>query len=162
MRNRAAGVAIVFTALAMLAGCTTAASSDPAKQASVTKTLAASGSTSVAPAPTAPASTPLGAGERAWAAFSHRGLSSSAWWARLKPLLSEAARAVYVYDDPRNIPEMRTTGKIYLSAKAPAEPRFTAEVIVPTSKGVFSLDLERHTVKSPWLLYAIKFPPGVH
>ena len=113
-------------------------------------------------APTAPASTPLGAGERAWAAFSHRGLAYSAWWAQLKPLLSEAAQAVYVYDDPRNIPEMTITDKIHLAAKAPAEPRFTAEVIVPTSKGTFRLDLERHTIRSPWLLYAIKFPPAVH
>jgi len=155
-------VAVVLTTLGVLTGCTSAASSDPAKHASASKTPAASGSPLAMPAPTAPASTPLGAGERAWAAFSHRGLSYSAWWAQLKPLLSEAAQAVYVYDDPRNIPEMRITDKIHLAAKAPAEPRFTAEVIVPTSKGAFRLDLERHTIKSPWLLYAIKFPPAVH
>ena len=161
MRNRAAGVAIVLTTLGVLASCTTAASNDPAKRASASKTTTGSGSPSAAPAPTAPASTSLGAGERAWAAFSHHGLSYSAWWAQLKPLLSEAAQAVYVYDDPRNIPEMTITDKIHLAAKAPAEPRFTAEVIVSTSKGTFRLDLERHTTKSPWLLYAIKFPPAV-
>jgi hypothetical protein len=161
MKNRAAGVAIVLTTLGVQAGCSTAASSDPVKHASASKTTAASGSPSAVPAPTAPASTPLGAGERAWAAFSHQGMSYSAWWAQLKPLLSEAAQAVYVYDDPRNIPDMRITDKIHVAVKAPAEPRFTAEVIVPTSKGAFRLDLERHTTKSPWLLYAIKFPPAV-
>lgn len=161
MRTRAAGVAIVLTTLGILAGCATAAKSDPAKHASASKTTVATASPSAVPAPTAPASTPLGAGERAWAAFSHRGLPYPAWWAHLKPLLSEAAQAVYVYDDPRNIPEMTITRKIHLAAKAPAEPKFTAEVIVPTSKGTFRLDLERHTIKAPWLLYAIKFPPTV-
>ena len=111
--------------------------------------------------PTASARTPLGAGQRAWAAFSHRGLSYDAWWAQLRPLLSEAARAVYVYDDPRKLPSMKLTQKLHLAAKAPAEAKYTAEVVVPTSKGVFALDLERHTIKSRWLLYAIKFPPGV-
>ena len=112
-------------------------------------------------APTAPAGTPLGAGERVWAAFSQRGVSHDAWWAKLKPLLSDSAQAVFVYDDPRKIPSMKLTGKIHVAAKAPDQPRFTAEVVVPTSKGVFALDLERHTLKSPWLLYAIKFPRGV-
>lgn len=88
-------------------------------------------------------------------------MSYDSWWKQLKPLLSDAARAVYVYDDPRNIPSMRVTEKIHLAAKAPAEPKYTAEVVVPTSKGVFGLDLERHKVGSPWLLYAIRFPPTV-
>ena len=111
--------------------------------------------------PTAPAGTPLGAGERVWAAFSERGLPYAAWWTKLKPLLSDSAQAVYVYDDPRNIPVMKLTAPLSLAAKAPDQPRYTAEVVVPTSKGEFRLDLERHTVGSPWLLYAIKFPPGV-
>ena len=110
----------------------------------------------------APAHTPLGAGERVWMAFSDQGLSHDTWWAQLKPLLSDSAQAVYVYVDPRNLPSMTITGKIHLAAKAPARPHYTAEVIVPTSKGVFALDLERHTLKSRWLLYAIKFPRGVH
>jgi hypothetical protein len=110
----------------------------------------------------APAGTPLGAGERVWVAFADRTLSQAAWWAQLKPLLSDSARAVYVYDDPRNIPPMTLTGKPRLAPKPPAQPRFTAEVVVPTSKGVFALDLERHTLKSKWLLYAIKFPRTVH
>jgi hypothetical protein len=88
-------------------------------------------------------------------------LSHDTWWAHLEPLLSGAARATYVYDDPRNIPTMSLTGKIHLAPKPPDQPRYTAEVVVPTSKGVFALDLERHTLKSRWLLYAIKFPPGV-
>ena len=103
----------------------------------------------------------MGAGERAWAAFSERGLSYDAWWKQLRPMLSDAARAVYVYDDPRNLPTMKVTEKISLAAKAPNEPKYTAEVVVPTSKGVFRLDLERHKVGSPWLLYAIKFPRTV-
>jgi hypothetical protein len=111
--------------------------------------------------PTAPAGTPLGSGERVWAAFSQRGLTHDAWWAHLEPLLSDAARAVYVYDDPRNIPAMKLTGKTRLAANAPGQAKYTAEVIVPTSKGDFALDLERHTLQSRWLLYAIKFPPGV-
>jgi hypothetical protein len=88
-------------------------------------------------------------------------VSYDAWWAQLKPQLSQAARAVYVYDDPSKIPSMTITGKIHLAAKAPAQARYTAEVVVPTSKGVFRLDLERHKIGSPWLLYAIKFPPAV-
>jgi len=109
----------------------------------------------------APASTPLGAGERAWAAFSDRGLSRDAWWKQLEPLLSDSARAVYVYDDPRNLPSMTLTGKPRLAPKPPDRPHYTAEVVVPTSEGVFALDLERHSLKSRWLLYAINFPPGV-
>jgi hypothetical protein len=111
--------------------------------------------------PTASARTPLGTGERVWAAFSHRGVSYDAWWARLEPLLSDSARAVYVYDDPRNIPSMELTGPIRPAAKPPGQARYTAEVVVPTSKGVFRLDRERHTLASMWLLYAIKFRPGV-
>ena len=158
---RARVVAIALVACGALTGCqapgTPAAHHDSASGA-------AQPTTSPPPAtftPTAPASSPLGAGERVWAAFSQRGLSQDAWWARLKPLLSDSAQAVYVYDDPRNLPAMTVNGKIQLAAKAPDQPRFTAEVVVPTSKGVFQLDLERHTVKSPWLLYAIKFPAGV-
>lgn len=111
--------------------------------------------------PTASASTPLGAGERVWAAFSHRGLPYRAWWAQLSPLLSEAARAEYVYDDPANIPAMRLTSRIRLAPRSPGEARYTAAVLVPTSLGLFRLDLERHTTKSGWLLFAIKFPPAV-
>jgi hypothetical protein len=114
------------------------------------------------PPPTAPAGTPLGAGQRVWAAFAHRGLPYDTWWAQLRPLLSDAARAVYVYDDPRNLPAMSLTGKIRVAAKAPAEPKYTAEVIVPTDKGAFALDLERHTLRSRWLLYALEFPRAVH
>jgi hypothetical protein len=104
---------------------------------------------------------PLGAGERAWAAFSARGLSQQDWWARLEPLLSRSARAVYVYDDPRNLPDLTLTGDIHVAPKAPDRPKYTAEVVVPTSKGTFGLDLERHSLRSRWLLYAIKFPPSV-
>jgi hypothetical protein len=68
---------------------------------------------------------------------------------------------VYVYDDPSKIPPMKLTDKIRLAPKPPQEAGYTARIIVATSKGVFDLDLERHTLKSPWLLYAIKFPPGV-
>jgi hypothetical protein len=162
MRNRAVAAAVVMlTILGAFAGCTSGASSAPAKPAPRSDAAAASDSPSPIFTPTAPASTPLGAGERVWAAFSHRGLPYDAWWAQLKPLLSEAARAVYVYDDPRNIPSMRITAKIHLAAKPPAEARYTADVLVPTSKGVFGLDLERHTIGSTWLLYAIKFPPAV-
>lgn len=110
---------------------------------------------------TAPAGTPLGAGQRVWVAFTTRGLSQHAWWAKLRPLLSNAAQATYVYDDPRNLPPMTMTGQLHVAPKPPAEPRFSAEVVAPTSKGVFRLDLERHKIGSPWLLYAIKFPPAV-
>ena len=157
-------VAVVLTALGLVAGCGATPSSHPATHASTSGTAAGTRSTapsSSAPAPTAPARTPLGAGERAWAAFSQRGVSYDTWWARLRPLLSNAARAVYVYDDPRKLPALRLTSKIHLAAKPPAEPKYTAEAVVATSKGVFRLDLERHTLGSPWLLYAIKFPPGV-
>ena len=112
--------------------------------------------------PTADPRTPLGAGQRAWAAYSERGLPQAQWWAQLKPLLSAGAAATYVYTDPRNLPPMKVTGPIRVAAKAPDQPKFTVEVVVPTDKGAFRLDLERHTLKSPWLLYAIKFPQGVH
>jgi hypothetical protein len=156
--------ALVLTALGLVAGCGATPSSSPSKHASTSGAAAGSGSATPAPsapAPTAPARTPLGAGERAWAAFSQRGVSYDTWWARLRPLLSNAARAVYVYDDPRKLPDLKLTSKIHLAAKPPAEPKYTAEAVVATSKGVFRLDLERHTLGSPWLLYAIKFPPAV-
>ena len=53
------------------------------------------------------------------------------------------------------------TGTITVAAKPPARPGYTAEVVVPTSKGTFRLDLERSTKTSPWLLYGMQFPPGV-
>jgi hypothetical protein len=151
----------VLLALGAFAGCTTQPSTAPAKRSPAREAAAPTSSPSPRFTVTAPAGTPLGAGERAWAAFSHRGVSYDAWWAQLKPLLSESARAVYVYDDPRNLPPMTITGQIHLAAKAPGEARYTAEVVVPTSKGVFDLDLERHKIGSIWLLYAIKFPPAV-
>jgi hypothetical protein len=179
MSKRAAPAATLLVLLA-LTGCTAAPKDPPASHTSSgstsssgtsssgtsssgTSSSGASATRTPTPALTAsaPAGTPLGAGERVWAAFSQRGLTYDAWWAQLRPLLSDSARAVYRYDDPRNIPSMTITDKIHVAAKAPARPRYTAEIIVATSKGRFGLDLERHTLKSRWLLYAIKFPPGV-
>ena len=156
-------VAAGLTVLGMvLAGCTGAqGSASKHHPASADPSPAAAGSASAVLTPTASVGTPLGAGERAWAAFAQRGVGYAAWWARLKPLLSDSARAVFAYDDPRNIPEMTLTGKLHVAARPPARPGYTAEVVVPTSRGDFGLDLERHTLRSPWLLYAIKFPPGV-
>jgi hypothetical protein len=161
---RAATLALVLTAVGAVGGCASTPSSAPAKHAASAPSAAtspAASSPSPMVTPTAPASTSLGAGERVWAAFSESGLSQDAWWKQLSPLLSDSARAVYVYDDPQNLPEMKLTGTIHLAVKPPAEPRFTAEVVVPTSKGTFALDLERHTLKSRWLLYSITFPHGV-
>lgn len=172
MSLRAAlGLALVPVLLAV-AGCTAvlgrhaeqpSATSSSGSQHQADATTAASPSLAPNPTltPTEPASTPLGAGQRVWAAFSQRSLPYAAWWARLSPMLSDAARAVYVYDDPRHIPAMTLTGTIHLAAKAPDQAGYTAEVIVPTSKGDFALDLERHTLTSPWLLYSITFPHGV-
>jgi hypothetical protein len=161
----AAPAAALLVGLAALTGCTADPSGATTSHKSTSSPSTSSPSATSTPTPsltpTAPAGTPLGAGERVWAAFSQRGLSYGEWWAGLRPLLSDSARAVYRYDDPRNIPTMTVRDKIRLAAKAPSRPRYTAEVIVPTSKGRFGLDLERHTLKSRWLLYAIKFPPGV-
>lgn len=160
MRLRAIAAIVVLFAVAA-AGCSANASGQP----SHSQTMRSSASDSPSPTsmltPTAPASTPLGAGQRIWAAFSERGLSYREWWSQLKPQLSDSAQAVYAYDDPRNIPSMKLAGTPYVSAKPPAQPGFTAEVVVPTDKGSFRLDLERHSKKSPWLLYAIKFPHSV-
>ena len=161
MNARTAGAAAFLVMIGLVSGCSAAASGDPARHAPSTSASPAADSPSPMLTPTASARTPLGRGERVWAAFSQRGLSYDTWWARLEPLLSGSARAVYVYDDPRNIPAMELTGPIRLATKAPGDPRYTAEVVVPTSKGVFKLDLERHKLSSPWLLYAIKFPSGV-
>jgi hypothetical protein len=165
MSARSVTVAMVLVVLAAAGGCAKSAGGTSADHASTKHTTAAADSTSPSPTPmitpTAPAGTPLGAGERVWAAFSERGLSYDAWWARLKPLLSDSAQAVYVYDDPSKIPAMRLTDKIRLAPKPPQQAGYTARVIVSTNKGVFDLDLERHTLKSPWLLYAITFPPDV-
>ena len=163
MSPRTTTVAMVFLALGASAGCASSAGSTAAHHTAAQHSAATADSPAPTPppTPTAPAGTPLGAGQRVWAAFSQGDLPYAAWWAHLKPLLSDSAQAVYVYDDPRKIPSMKLTDKIRLAPKPPAEPRFTAEVVVPTTKGVFRLDLERHTLKSPWLLYAIQFPPGV-
>jgi hypothetical protein len=162
MNRRAASmVAVLLVAVACLAGCSSSGGTSTQQPSKGHTSPVAASSPSPMLTPTASVRTPLGAGERVWAAFSHRGLSYDDWWAQLKPLLSEAARAVYVYDDPRKLPSMTLSGKLHLAAHAPDEAKYTAEVVVPTSKGEFALDLERHTVKSPWLLYAIKFPPGV-
>jgi hypothetical protein len=161
MNTRVATAAMILTVLGASAGCAAAHSSAPPSHAPSSDPSPKAAAPSPMLTPTAPAGTPLGTGERVWAAFSERGLSHDDWWALLKPLLSDSAQAVYVYDDPRNIPSMKITDKIHLAAKAPAEPKYTAEVVVPTSRGDFGLDLERHTLASKWLLYAIKFPPGV-
>jgi hypothetical protein len=161
MKLRAAVVTTLVLA-GVAAGCAGTPQGHAAKAAQTPTPSPATSPTSQAVPVTAPARTPLGTGERVWAAFSQRGTSYDAWWARLGPLLSDSARAVYVYDDPANIPAMKLTGSIHLAAKAPGERRYTAEVVVPTSKGIFGLDLERHTLTSRWLLYAIRFPAGVH
>jgi hypothetical protein len=157
MKAVLAASALTLVTLGAVTGCTSATSTAHTRHAASTP----SASPSPRVTPTAPATTSLGAGERVWAAFSETGLSQDAWWKQLAPLLSDSARAVYVYDDPSNLPDLKLTGKIHLAAKPPAEPRYTAEVVVPTSKGTFALDLERHTLKSRWLLYSITFPPGV-
>lgn len=157
MKAVLATLALMLVTMGAVAGCASSASTAHTRHAASTP----SASPSPMVTPTAPANTSLGAGERVWAAFSETGLSQDEWWQQLGPLLSDSARAVYVYDDPSNLPDMKLTGKIHLAAKPPAEPRYTAEVVVPTSKGTFALDLERHTLKSHWLLYSITFPPGV-
>ena len=170
-RRRVALVGGALAAVTVVSGCGGAsgsqgASSTPSSTSSATtsgtSTSAASPSAAAAThAAYAPASTALGTGQRVWAAFSHRGLTHDQWWAGLRPLLSEAARATYVYDDPQNLPRLDLAGKIRAAAKAPSDPHFTAAVLVPTNKGVFQLDLERHNRSSPWLLYAIRFPRSV-
>jgi hypothetical protein len=162
--RHASALALAVVVLGSAAGCASTGGKTPVSHSAAPSKTAASSAPSADPAytPTAPAGTSLGAGERVWAAFSDRALSYGAWWAQLKPLLSDSAQAVYVYDDPSKIPAIKVTGKIHLAAKPPDEPHFTVEVVVPTSKGQFGLDLERRTLSSKWLLYAIKFPPGVH
>jgi ABC-type transport system substrate-binding protein len=160
MNTRATTAAVILALLGAVAGCSHSPSASPSAHGSSDPSPAAAAPSPML-TPTAPADTPLGAGQRVWAAFSERGLSYDAWWAQLEPLLSDSARAVYVYDDPRNLPAMKLTDKLRLAAKAPAQARYTAEVVVPTDKGDFALDLERHTLGSTWLLYAIKFPPSV-
>ena len=131
---------------------------------SASSTSSATASPSASSSPTAAqasARTPLGAGERVWAAFSHRGLTHAQWWAALEPLLSTSARATYVYDDPANLPDLTPTGALRMAAKAPYDPHSTAAVLVPTRQGTFHLDLERRSRTSPWLLFAIQFPRGV-
>ncbi|GAB3652885.1 hypothetical protein GCM10027596_02580 [Nocardioides korecus] len=157
------GVAVAAVALTGCGGSPRPAAATPSATATPTtggSTPSSAASASSQPA-SAPVDTPLGAGQRVWAAFNHRGISHDAWWAALRPMLSEAAQASYVYDDPRNLPTLVQTGRIHAAAKAPDDPHFTAEVIVPTGKGTFRLDLERRTRHSPWLLYAIRFPRGV-
>ena len=160
MNTRVAAAAVVLALLGAASGCSGSPSTPPSSQASSDPSPAAAPPSPML-TPTAPASTPLGSGERVWAAFSERGLPYATWWKQLAPLLSDSARAVYVYDDPRNLPAMKFSGPIRLAAKAPAQARYTAEVVVPTDKGEFALDLERHTLGSKWLLYAITFPPSV-
>lgn len=161
MRSRASAVTVVTVLTGLLTGCAAAPSSAPTHRTPTSDPSPAAVSPKPKLSASAPASTPLGAGERMWAAFSQRGLPYDKWWAQLKPLLSDAARAVIVYDDPHNIPAMTLTGRIHLARSAPGQPRYTAKVVVPTSKGEFDLNLERHTLKTPWLLYAITFPSGV-
>jgi hypothetical protein len=163
MRSGLAAVALTALGLVAAAGCASSAPHTSAGGSSGKGTSSTSSSPAASPAytPTAPAGTALGSGERVWAAFSDRGLAHDAWWAQLEPKLSDSARAVYVYDDPKKIPEMKLTGKLRVAAKPPDQPRFTVEVVVPTSRGQWRLDLERRTLTSKWLLYAIKFPPGV-
>ena len=140
------------------------ASSEPRATPSPSPSSSSSSSPSSASStstPQASARTPLGAGERVWAAFSHRGLSHAQWWAALEPLLSTSARATYVYDDPANLPDLTPTGALRMAVKAPYDPHSTAAVLVPTRQGTFHLDLERRSRTSPWLLFAIQFPRGV-
>ncbi len=160
MNRRSVAVAIAIAVLGMLTGCGGSTHAATTPSTSVTRTASPT-PTPTPLTPTAPATTPLGAGQRVWAAFSASTLAYDAWWAQLKPMLSEAARAVYVYDDPHNLPSMTLTGPLHVATKAPGEPRYTAEVLVPTSKGTFALDLERATLTSAWLLFAIRFPSGV-
>jgi hypothetical protein len=165
MRPRCA-VAAVLLALTTLTGCHAGAGPPPRRDAETVKASTGSASpTSETPSPmltpTAPASSALGAGQRIWAAFSERGLPYAAWWAQLKPFLSTAARAEYVYDDPRNLPVMQLTGHVSVAPRPPARPGYTAAIIVPTSKGTFRLDLERRTRSAPWVLYGMVFPSTV-
>ena len=166
-RLRWAGPALLALALVVaLAGCGGSARPAAATPSASGATSTGGASSSATPSPSsvpaaAPARTPLGAGQRVWAAFDHRGLSHDAWWSALRPMLSEAAQASYVYDDPRNLPALRQSGRIRVAAKAPDDPHFTAEVLVPTDKGLFRLDLERRTRHSDWKLYAIRFPRGL-
>lgn len=156
IRTLTAAAAAVAIAAA-LTSCSVASSSKAQPHATST---ASSSATPALPADPSPAQAEAAAA-KVFAAWSDRALDYNRWWAQLSPLLSTGAQSAYEYTNPAEIPALTVTGPLTVTtaAQGPAAAPGGANVRVPTSRGVFIVQLEHWD--GQWLMYGMQFPEGV-
>ena len=87
-------------------------------------------------------------------AYARPDRGSQAWWAHLRPHLSETAQTAYAGTDPRRIPVESITGPARLT---PASLAALARVAIPTEDGIYLLLLSR-TSDQRWAVERIIAP----
>ena len=146
--SRALNIVAVTALAATLVGCTSAAPETSASPPSASV---------LPPAPTSPAPNDtldadgrqggVNTAQAALTAFLRRDLAYDAWWAQLKPYLTEQAVFAYEYTDPSSIPVTTITGTPLVSA-APSATQMN--VLVPTGVGQYVIVLYRENKSAGW------------
>jgi len=87
--------------------------------------------------------------------FSRRQLSAPAWFAGLRPLLSEQAATAFDGTDPAAVPVRRVIRRAVLE---PVGSAYLADVRVRTDVGTYHVLLVREGAGQPWLAQDIRPP----
>lgn len=85
--------------------------------------------------------------QAALTAFLRHDLPYDAWWAQLKPFLTQQAVFAYEYTDPSSIPTTAITGTPFVSASPSATQM---NVLVPTGIGQYVVVLYRENKRAGW------------
>lgn len=146
--SRALNIATITALVATLVGCTSAApeTSAPPPKPSVSPTAP----TSAAPSDTLDddgRNAGTATAEAALTAFLQRDLPYEAWWAQLKPMLTQEAVFAYEYTDPQSVPATTITGEPLVSA-APSATQLN--VLIPTGVGQYMIVLYRENARAGW------------
>lgn len=92
--------------------------------------------------------------------FARPGISARAWWADLKPLLSDQAQRDYYGVDPARVPVSKVTGDGRL---VELDTALVAIVHVPTNAGLYAVTVSRSSQEPRWVVERITPPePDPH
>ena len=101
----------------------------------------------------------LAAAQTAMTAFARPDVPADAWWAELRPLLSDGGATAYAFVDQTQVPASRVTGPPALAAGAdPRGAPYLARVDVPTDAGTYQLLLVRSAAGDPWAVERLDPP----
>jgi cytoskeletal protein RodZ len=124
---------------------TTSSATAPAHAAVATAARTAPANLATAP----PLGQAAATAQRFIVAFARTQAGQDAWWAGVRPLLSDDGVAYYEGTAAAEVPIKAVTGR---SVPLPAEVENAVSVKVPTNDGVYVVDLVRSAPNQPWLV----------